>query len=167
MKIRPAEPQELAAILEIYASARGYMRQTGNPTQWEGGYPSEALVREDIAAGRCMLCVEGEELLAVFCCMAGPDPTYLRIDDGEWLNDLPYFVIHRIAVGPNAHRRGVASFCFDYGLAQCGNLKIDTHRDNLPMQHALAKNGFSRCGIIYLENGDERIAYQKCCSAAE
>lgn len=161
MTIRHAEPQDIAAIMEIYAAARSYMRQTGNPTQWSGGYPAEDLVREDIVCRRCMLCIEEGEILAVFCCMPGPDPTYLRIDGGSWLNDDPYFVIHRIAVGPGAHRRGVASFCFAYGLAQCGNLKIDTHRDNLPMQRSLAKNGFVRCGIIYLENGDARIAYQK------
>lgn len=28
------------------------------------------------------------------------------------------------------------------------------------MQHVLEKNGFVRCGIIHLENGDPRIAYQ-------
>jgi RimJ/RimL family protein N-acetyltransferase len=41
------------------------------------------------------------------------------------------------------------------------NLKIDTHRDNIPMQKVLKRNGFSECGIIYIENGDERIAFQK------
>ena len=29
------------------------------------------------------------------------------------------------------------------------------------MQHILAKYGFQRCGIIYVKNGTERIAYQK------
>jgi hypothetical protein len=29
------------------------------------------------------------------------------------------------------------------------------------MQKSLAKNGFVRCGIIHLANGDERIAYQR------
>ena len=43
----------------------------------------------------------------------------------------------------------------------CGNLKIDTHRDNRIMQHLLDKNGFTYCGIIYLDDGTERLAYQK------
>ncbi|MBO7402045.1 MAG: GNAT family N-acetyltransferase [Lachnospiraceae bacterium] len=30
------------------------------------------------------------------------------------------------------------------------------------MQGALAKNGFERCGIIYLENGEPRVAFQRC-----
>ena len=29
------------------------------------------------------------------------------------------------------------------------------------MQHNMKKHGFSYCGIIYLANGDERLAYQK------
>ena len=39
--------------------------------------------------------------------------------------------------------------------------QIDTHKDNIPMQRVLLRNGFVYCGIIHLENGDERIAYQK------
>ena len=41
------------------------------------------------------------------------------------------------------------------------NLKIDTHRDNYPMQKSLKKNGFEYCGIIYLADGNERLAFQK------
>ena len=29
------------------------------------------------------------------------------------------------------------------------------------MQHTILKQGFSYCGIIYLESGDPRLAYQK------
>ena len=37
----------------------------------------------------------------------------------------------------------------------------DTHRDNHILQHILKKHGFQYCGIIYLLNGDERLAFQK------
>lgn len=49
----------------------------------------------------------------------------------------------------------------DYCFALCSNIRIDTHRDNKIMQHNLSKHGFTYCGIIYLANGDERLAYQK------
>ncbi len=90
----------------------------------------------------------------------GDDPTYKTVYEGKWLNAEPYGVIHRIAV--KSHRRGVASFCFSWCVSKGKNIKIDTHRDNIPMQKSLAKNGFSYCGIIHLENGDERLAYQIC-----
>ena len=45
------------------------------------------------------------------------------------------------------------------------NIRIDTHPDNLSMQKALAKNGYTFCGKITLctgsEAGDPRFAYQK------
>lgn len=159
MEIRKATRDELDRIMEIYADARRYMREHGNAEQWAGGYPSREVIEEDLARGFCHVCVEGDELLGVFCYFVGEDPTYRIIEDGEWLNDRPYGVIHRIAV--SSHRRGVASACFAWCYAACGNLKIDTHRDNIPMQRSLAKNGFTRCGIIHLANGDPRIAYQK------
>ena len=117
------------------------------------------MIRGDIEAENLYLCVDGTEILGVFFYAEGADPTYQRIYNGRWLNEESYGVIHRIAVA--ARQRGVASFCFDYALTRCKNLKIDTHRDNLPMQRSLEKNGFVYCGIIHLENGDRRIAYQK------
>ena len=68
-------------------------------------------------------------------------------------------MIHRIAVA--AQGRGVVRFCFDWAFERCGNVKIDTHEKNLPMQKALAKNGFLRCGTIYIDSGESRIAYQR------
>ena len=159
MEIRKAEFADLPRMMEIYAQARDYMRRNGNPTQWVNGYPSEEKIREDITAGESWLCTENGEILGVFCFFLHNDPTYDVIYEGSWLNDEPYGVIHRIAVAQ--HRRGVASFCYDFALSKCTNLRIDTHRDNVPMQRSLQKNGFHRCGIIHLQNGDPRIAFQK------
>ena len=162
MDIRKATLADLEAILAIYSDARAYMRKTGNMTQWTGGHPAPSVVEADILAGDLYLCTDREEILGVFFFQVGDDPTYGTIYDGAWRNDRQYAVIHRIAVSKNSHGKGVAAFCFAYCYSRFPNLKIDTHRDNLPMQRALLKNGFSYCGIIHLLNGDERLAYQKC-----
>ena len=159
MKIEPASAEDLPEILEIYRLARDYMASHGNPSQWAGGYPSRQLVESDIRAGRCMLCREGHRILGVFTFFVGEDPTYATIYDGRWQNSAPYGVMHRVAV--RVHGQGVASFCFQWCFQQCGNLRIDTHEDNIPMQHALLKNGFVRCGTIFLADGQSRIAFQK------
>lgn len=158
MEIRSAAPADLDTILEIYEQARTFMRQQGNLHQWINGYPSKELICTDIQNGNCYVCVSDSQIVGVFCYFQEPDPTYAQIYDGNWLNDAPYGVIHRIAV--SAHRSGVAKACYDYALEQCSNLRIDTHRDNYPMQKSLSKYGFQRCGIIHLANGDPRIAYQ-------
>lgn len=160
LHIRHARPEDIDSIEAIYANARRYMAENGNPNQWTDGYPNREQVQSDLANERLYVCIDDSGCIAaVFCFFVGVEPDYLRIYDGSWLKDGPYGVIHRIAVG--AHRRGVASACLGYAFSRCGNLRIDTHRDNIPMQKALAKNGFLPCGIIYTRNGGERIAFQK------
>ena len=158
-RIRNATVDDLSEILLIYAQAREFMRQSGNPNQWAENHPAESIIRQDIAEKKLYLCVENEEIMGVFYYTQGIDPTYVQIFDGNWLNEEPYGVIHRIAVG--RHGKGVAACCFQWALEQCPQLRIDTHEDNIPMQKALAKQSFTRCGIIYLQNGDQRIAYHK------
>lgn len=159
MTIRQTRAAELDRVLQIYADARRFMRENGNPDQWGDAYPPEELIREDIARGESYVCVEGDEILGVFYYAEGDDPTYEYIENGAWLDDEPYAVIHRIAVAVRG--RGVATACFDFALSRCHNVKIDTHACNLPMQRTLEKNGFCRCGTVYVADGTPRLAYQK------
>ena len=156
--IQKATMSQLTDILALYEKARIFMAENGNPDQWGTAYPPEEMVRQDILDEKSYVCIDGDQVLAVFYFAVEQDPTYHYID-GAWLNDGPYGVIHRIAVGHSG--RGVAAECFAFAAARCDNIRIDTHEKNIPMQRCLAKNGFARCGIIYLEDGDPRIAYQK------
>ncbi len=157
--IRPASEADLPRILEIYESARQFMAASGNPTQWGSHYPDPEIVRGDLDSRHLYVCTENDSILGVFCYFFGEDQDYLQIYNGAWLNDRPYGVVHRIAVASGT--KGVGSACLDFALSRCGNLRIDTHRDNIPMQKLLAKNGFHPCGIIHCHHGGERIAYQK------
>ena len=159
MKIRKTEIEDIKAIGEIYKNAKKFMHENGNPNQWNSGYPNEESALEDMKNGVGYVCEEDGEIFAVFMFSIGADKTYDIIYDGAWLNDDPYAVIHRIAVAKQG--RGVAGFCFSECFKIFPNLKIDTHKDNIPMQRALSRAGFEYCGIIYLENGEERLAYQK------
>ena len=159
MQIRKTVSEDLPAISFIYDNARRFMTESGNPNQWNSGKPNVDTAREDMEAGVGYVLEDEGEILAVFMFSIGEDPTYKKIYDGAWKNNEPYAVIHRIAVKEQG--RGLIDYCINECFRICPNLKIDTHRDNIPMQKALAKRGFEYCGIIYLENGDERLAYQK------
>ncbi|MBR6921628.1 MAG: NUDIX domain-containing protein, partial [Clostridia bacterium] len=161
MVIRKAGYKDIEAVKQIYEDARAFMRQSGNMKQWAGGYPAETDIISDIENGILYVAVENGEIACVFCCMGTPEPTYEKIYEGEWKKGGAYRAVHRIAVSKNYHGKGVAGLCFDFALSFCGSVRIDTHRDNIPMQKTLIKNGFEYCGIIYLQNGDERLAYQK------
>lgn len=160
-KIRPATPADLEAMLGIYAYARAFMARTGNPHQWgDDGYPSRTLLEEDIALGRSYV-AQGEDgaLHGTFMFAPGPDPTYAVIEEGAWPDDAPYGVIHRIA--GDGQMRGLLAAAVAFCERRCPRLRIDTHRDNTVMQRAVAKCGFVPCGVIYLENGDPRLAYHR------
>lgn len=159
MEIRKATMQDLDRMLEIYEYARGFMKSTGNPTQWGGGYPSRELLEEDIRAGVSFVMEERGRIHGTFMFYDGRDASYDVIEDGNWLNDEPYGVIHRIA--GDGQIRGLLSMAVEYASRFSGNLRMDTHYDNKVMQHTLEKNGFDRCGIIHLENGAPRIAYHR------
>lgn len=160
MNIRSTELKELPLVMEIYDCARNFMRTTGNTTQWVNGYPSEAFIRQEIEEGHSFVCADEQGgISGTFCFILGDDPTYQHIYEGAWLNDEPYGVVHRLAT--NGRRKGVAAACLDWCFQRMPNVRVDTHRDNKVMQHILEKHGFQRCGIIYVKDGTERIAYQK------
>lgn len=157
LQIRKTEMAELDRILQVYAQARRFMRANGNPTQWQGGYPYPEVLREDIEAGQLYAAAEEEEIFGVFAFIPGEDPTYGYIE-GAWQDDGPYAAIHRVA--SNGTRKGILAECVAYCARRCPHLRIDTHKDNHVMQNALKKQGFSYCGIIYLETGSPRLAYE-------
>ena len=189
--IRKSTVADLDAIEDIYDFARDYMAAHGNPTQWIA-YPQRELIENDIAAGVSYVLEDarnvgvagnvedagkvgdagdagdeaGAAICGVFALFEGPDPTYAVIEDGAWLNDEPYMVIHRIARAQNAH--GIVDAAVRFAASfkpHMTNVRIDTHAHNLPMQRALEKLGFTRCGIIYVSDDisdhEPRIAYQK------
>lgn len=159
MVIRKSERRDLEQIMALYEEARAFMRENGNPSQWGNSHPPREMIEADIAAGRSYVCMEGGQIAATFYFAVEEDPTYRRIEQGAWLCGGPYGVVHRITARQGV--RGAASFCLAWCYEQCGNIRIDTHRDNRPMRRCLERNGFIYCGVIHIADGSERIAFQK------
>lgn len=173
MNIRKASTNDLPEIMSIYESARAFMRDNGNPTQWGAGRPAMSVIKNDIANGNFYVCEDRRDdnsgdstvgndkgcskIVGVFALIIGEDPTYLEIQDGSWRSDETYGTIHRLA--SDGITKGIARACFDFCHDRCHYLRIDTHKDNLPMQAAIKKYGFVYCGIIHVADGSERIAF--------
>ncbi|MDD2242132.1 MAG: GNAT family N-acetyltransferase [Bacteroidales bacterium] len=160
MKIEKATQVNLKELMAIFARARSFMASTGNPNQWINGYPSEELIYQDIVHGHCFICrTDDNHIAAAFVFIIGDDPTYAIIENGKWLNDKIYGVIHRLA--SDGTKKGIAKFCIEWCFSQINNLRVDTHANNKVMQSILKREGFKYCGIIYTHNGTERLAFQK------
>lgn len=145
-------------INNIFNKARQYMRRNGNSVQWTNGYPQKQTIACDVADG-CfyLICLNGR-IVACFCMRPSPEPTYAKIYNGQWPDDEPYNVIHRLASDGTVG--GIALLAIRFALAK-GNLRIDTHEQNATMISILEKEGLTRCGTIYVTDGTPRIAFHK------
>lgn len=157
--IRKATYSDVPDLMAVFDNARSIMRDSGNMNQWNDNYPSEETVRKDISDEVCHVLCENGKIIATMAFIPGPDPTYTSIYDGKWLDDSPYYVIHRIAVAEPGHN--AAAKLLEWGFSHTASIRIDTHKDNVIMHHILQKQGFTHCGVIYLMNGNPREAYQK------
>lgn len=155
--IRPATKDDFLIILEIYETARTFMRKNGNPTQWSNNHPAPELLQSDIENGDLYVVDYDGKIYGVFAMLFGVDPTYNYIE-GSWMDDSEYVAVHRVA--SSGERKGILTDIMTFVKEKSNHIKIDTHEDNIPMQKALFKNSFSKRGIIFLENGDPRIAFE-------
>lgn len=159
INIRKSTIDDLDEIQRIYAYARQFMKETGNPNQWKDTSPATELILGDFENGTGYVIEQNGKICGVFAFLLGEDPTYGYIENGKWLSNAPYGTIHRIA--SDGTIKGVVKIASDFAEKTIKNLRFDTHEDNKIMQHTLEKNGFIRCGTIYLLNGEPRIAYQR------
>lgn len=157
MAVRKAVFADVEQIKAIYEYARQRMRLSGNNTQWVNGYPSEEIIRNDIAGGNGYVIEENGRIVGVFAFIVGEDPTYKRIE-GAWPDDNPYGTIHRIAAASGS--TGIADIALDFCKNFDVNIRIDTHQDNIAMLGWINSRGFNYCGIIYVGDGTPRRAYQ-------
>lgn len=158
--VRNTVEEDIPRLMEVFADARQTMRSDGNFEQWNGAYPDAEAIMKDISRGVSFVIEDDGRICGTFAFIPGIEPTYETIYEGSWLDDrLPYATVHRIAGCHGSH--GIFSSCIDWCAARIGNIRIDTHRDNRIMQKLISRSGFSYCGIIYLADGAERLAYQR------
>ena len=103
--IRKSTLADLPTILNLRDQAREIMRSYGNTFQWPDGYPRDDMFKKDIEVGgsHVMLDEEGR-IVGTFAMLPSPEVTYNKIYNGQWLDDEPYHVIHRIASTQHSHR---------------------------------------------------------------
>ncbi len=172
MNFRKTTKSDLSFVTAIFAEARESMKEQ-KIDQWQNGYPSESDIMADIAQGiSYVLCDDDGTVVASCAIIQTGEPTYTEIRAGAWLTDstddekAAYTAVHRVATARSARGKGLASrmLCEAAILARKEgkrSLRIDTHKDNSPMQRMLSRNGFTYCGEITLKSGEGRIAFEK------
>lgn len=156
--IRPAREGDMPRILEIYAAARAFMKTSGNPTQLTDRYPWKRICGRISACSACMWWWRRPSAPAS-CWLRGPmTPTPIFLTGrGDQAGE--YGVLHRVA--SDGTKKGIVSLAVAFAARRFSYLRIDTHEDNLPMQRALAREGFVHRGTILAHNGTPRLAYNR------
>lgn len=157
--VRQSVLDDISDIMRLYDYSRQLMRDNGNESQWVDGYPSLAQITDDINRGESYVIVDDEKIEGVFAFIIGKDPTYDKIEGGEWIaDDQPYGTIHRIAKSADA--KGIFDTCLEWCKKQILTIRVDTHRDNRIMLNLMERYGFVYSGIIYVADGTPRLAFQ-------
>ena len=165
MEFRKASAEDEDALMAIIDEAKAYFHRQGID-QWQKGYPNRETLRADRQSGAGWVLVRDGIPVAYSAVIFGVEPTYRVLENGAWLREGPYVVVHRTCVREDRKGQGlagrllgkVADMAWANGVR---DLRIDTHMDNRSMRHMLEKNGFSARGIIHLADGDPRVAYEK------
>ena len=158
--------EKASEYLKILDEGRKFQREQGF-TQWTDNYPNSETVIKDITCG-VGYAIKFDDKIAGYCCIRfDGEPAYLKID-GKWNYDMPYAVVHRLALSADFRGTGltgetwrvISEFCRKNGLSL---IRVDTGLQNKVMQHVLEKNGFTRCGTVSYYGGDAglRLAYEK------
>lgn len=154
MNIRKAVVSDFNRIMEIYAIARKYMKNSGNPNQWKDHYPEKNIVNKDIEDKISYVLEDNGHIFACFVFTKGYEKSY----ELNFPSDKEYGIIHRVA--SDGSERKIVSRIINFVKKEISLLRIDTHEDNKTMQKAVEKLGFKRLGIIQLDDKSFRILYE-------
>ena len=165
MEFRKSNKSDVSQIMNIIKQAQAYFKKQ-NIDQWQNNYPNEEVINKDIENEDSYVMINDNNIVATTVISFDKEKTYDEIYEGKWLTNDDYAVIHRIAVDNTYKGRGLSHKIIKYTEELClkkgvHSIKVDTHEDNIPMQSLLKKNDFKYCGIIYLEDGGKRIAFEK------
>ncbi|VYT81407.1 GNAT family N-acetyltransferase [Clostridium tertium] len=165
MNFRKTTEKDLDSVIKIIDEAKEFLK-INNIDQWQNGYPNKEVILRDIENDHSYVLDDNGEIIATTVLSFDGDKNYDVIYNGDWITDNKYGVIHRIAVSRDYANRGIGKKIIESSedIAKENNIKsmrADTHKDNKTMQSLLLKNGYEYCGIIFVEDGTERLAFEK------
>lgn len=165
-EIKHTKVEYLSVVLRIVNMTKEVFAEE-EIDQWQKGYPKRDVFLQDIMMNESYTVFDEECVVGTFMLSKNPEPTYKEIHQGHWLQNDPYAVIHRFTIDPATRRQGLGMKTFMAieamikDDASIKSIRLDTHEDNLGMQALLEKVGYQYVGIIYLQDGDKRLAYEK------
>lgn len=166
MNIRQTQIQDINSVMDVFVQAKKFIKSQGFDQWQEEDYPSIDIIENDITTNSSYVLCDEDKILGYMCLYFGNEPTYNKIYQGKWESTFEYAVIHRLALSDECRGNNVSKIFFDFAEKKCienniRSLRIDTHTQNEVMKHILKKRKYKNCGIVKLENNEDRIAFEK------
>ena len=161
---RKAEETDIERIWQIIGQAKAQMQRLGSQ-QWDESYPAIEHIRQDIQDGNGYVICREDRVVAYGVISFDGEPVYKEIE-GKWSNDLPYVIVHRLAIADEMKRQGMAKQ-FMLQAEEVSrkkgvyNFRVDTKYDNTYMLRLIDTLGFRYCGEVYYRNNSARKAFEK------
>ena len=160
--IRLATTDEAVLAMRFIDEAREFQHEQGF-TQWTNEYPNIDTINQDLREKKGYLYLSDGVPFGYACIDFSGERAY-DIITGEWLTDLPYAVIHRLAFGKAGRGKGASINVFKLAKAVCEkrgvrSIRADTDNNNKCMKHILLREGFSYCGTVEFQ-GTQKLAYE-------
>jgi ribosomal protein S18 acetylase RimI-like enzyme len=169
MNLRPAQLEDVPAVMRIVRTVVPAMRASGN-LQWDDVYPNSEVFAEDIAHGHLWVAEIESRIAGVVALTTDQSPEYVQ---AGWDIKEPAIVVHRLAVDPAFQGRGVAIALMRQAevVAEArgiGRVRVDTNTHNQVTQRLLPKMGYELSGEIglHFRPGLRFFCYEKVIAAS-
>lgn len=167
---RVATLKDLEQVMEAVEYSREVLRLQGNG-QWQDGYPNRDDFINDINSQRLFVIYDqnNPDNVIALCALTYREEDYHHLYEGAWLTNLPYMVMHRVAIKEKYQGLGYGKLLFKLFEDQAKlegyrSLRVDTHEGNAIMRHLIAQAGFSYCGKAILTPDKDRMVFEKVLS---
>ena len=155
LEFRPATPDDLDALVALYAAAAQDMRDHGID-QWDEYYPDREILSEDVESGDMTLGLLDGEPVCAYVVNREYDPEY---ELGAWDHtEGDFCVLHRLCVNPAMQGRGLARQAMarmEKNALEQGfdSVRLDVFSQNLHAQRLYEGLGYRRTGEVRFRKG--------------
>lgn len=165
MEFRLAKEVDREKIEKIYEDGSLKLKSLGI-NQWQGNEKPNLNNFSNLNENKIIYVLEDKEIIVSTLIIYDKDEDYENNLVGTWNSPKPYVALHRIATLSGARKKGYGRKIIEFAenYARENNFKsvrIDTHRENKPMQNLLSSMEYNFVGLVFLDGKRERFAYEK------
>ncbi len=156
-RIRPARPEDVAAVAAIYDKLTAREAAGLGCTGWKSGiYPTRETAERALADGELYVMESDGKIVASARLNGVQDPAYARC---VWQYDAPpeqVFVLHTLTVDPDCAGGGIGREFLQFYEAMAASLgkpylRMDTNVHNLPARTFYGRHGYREAGVVPCE----------------